>query len=151
MKAFKRIVSLLTVLAVLFCFVSCGEEAAREDAHEDTSSTVDIDLTKMNMQIRDAYLCDILNNSEQYLGKRIRVAGVYQNGYDDKMQDYFHICYVYYDATLCCGLSVEFIKGNDTPDYPERGTDIEIEGVLGKYDVVDETFYYIAADSMKVK
>ena len=147
MKNTGRVVSLILLLAALFCLASCGEDAQPQD---DTPSAADIDLTKMNMQIRYAYLCDILNNPEEYMGKRIRVAGVYQNGYDEDMQDYFHICLVYYDATQCCGLNVEFIKGKDTPDYPERGTDIEIEGSLGKYNVADETFYYIAADRFKV-
>ena len=134
----KKLFALVLAAAALFCLASCGETSGGDEGPA-------VDLTAMNEQMRYAYLYDIINDPDRYIGKRIRLSGEYQNGYDDDMQDYYHLCLVY-DPTACCALSVEFIKGGNVPDYPEPGTGIVIEGVLDSYSVAGRIYRYIAAD-----
>lgn len=152
----KKQLSLLLILAAVFCLFACGEDKNGESdtAAVPAESTADakpeeiIDLTKMSSQIVYAYVYDMMTEPEKYIGKTFRIGGVYNTSYYDVTGCWYHWC-VIADATACCSQGLEFILNDAKSKYPESGAEIVIEGKFGAYDELGITYYYIDADTIK--
>jgi hypothetical protein len=89
----------------------------------------------------------IVSDPARYVGQRFRVRGTYQiTHWSETDLDYNFV--IVSDATACCTQGLEFLL-NDGLSYPTAGDQIEITGTFGSYDELDETYYYIQADSIR--
>jgi hypothetical protein len=73
----------------------------------------------------------------RYVGKRIKMKGVFSSYYDDVVKKRFYGC-VIADALACCsqGLAFELAKSRKYPEeFPDEGTQITI---IGDFDYVVE-------------
>ena len=117
---------------------------------ERASSKVDIDLTKLSSTVLSAELMNIIVNSEDYLGKTIRVSGTYYNLFFEQTGSYYH--YVITKAgDECCQEGIEFRLSGDPvfpDDFPRMRTIIEVEGVFSTYEELGREYYYLAVDNI---
>ncbi len=96
---------------------------------------VDIDLTTMSSTMVYSEVSNIVNQPEKYIGKTIKMNGVYAFVYDDSYTKRYDACIIQ-DATACCGGGIEFELTSDykyPDDYPEEGGDICVVGVFDTY------------------
>lgn len=112
------------------------------------NSEVDVDLTALNSMMVYAEVYHILLRPEEYLGKTIKMNGLYYSA-NDKGVDYHFV--VITDALACCQQGMEFVWNGAhkyPEDYPEQGTTVEMAGVFESYAVLDKTYYRIAVDDV---
>jgi len=132
---------------------STGDETATEAAGETFADVqVDVDFTLLSDIMARAELNNLLTNSNQYIGKTIKVSGSYYSLYlPETSQEYHFISFAYADA--CCRSGLEFrMAENSTPleKYPEQNKDIIVIGTVGKYEEWGSTYAYLAVDRLAV-
>ena len=91
---------------------------------------VDIDLTRMSGTMVYAQVFQMVTEPEKYVGKRIKMKGVFSSYYDNEVKQRFYGC-VISDALACCsqGLAFELSKPRKYSEgYPEEGDGIVIVG-----------------------
>ena len=104
--------------------------ASAKDSGGNASKKIDIDLTRMSSTMVYAYVFKMVNEPTKFIGKRIRMKGVFSSYYDQETKKRFFGC-VIADALACCsqGLAFEPAKKRKFPDeFPDEGTKIEITG-----------------------
>jgi len=114
---------------------------------------VDVDLTTMSSTMVYAKVFNMLGNPDAYLGKTIKMNGVYAAATDDKTGKHYHYIIVE-DAFACCQQGFEFIRNGKyvyPQDYPPEKTKIEVSGTIKSYadPEYDYTYYYVAVDDFK--
>ncbi len=171
----KRSVSLISLtLAAAFTLGSCGQKASDtpnalidaivSDAAgaepnpsakyvtADSDPNVDLDLTAMNSTMVYSVIYDIMVEPEKYYGQTMKVDGFFDTVTDDRLGTrYFFV--VVPDAAACCSQGLEFMLDDSKSypdDYPETAADIEVKGILDRYDEEGQTYYYIRTDELKV-
>lgn len=136
-----------------------GEAAAPQGARPEatgpaTAQTGDgiVDLTLLSSTMVFAEVYAMKTKPESYVGKTIKMNGLYYAGYNPDLDVYYHFVIVE-DATACCAQGLEFrMNGAYTypGDYPDDQTPVEVTGVWSSYLESGTTFYYIAADELTV-
>ena len=79
---------------------------------------------------------------ENYMGKKIKMEGLYAIYFDDTYSTRYDACIVQ-DATACCATGIEFELSDDLKfpdDYPEEGNLITVEGIFDTYDEGSYTY-----------
>ncbi len=145
---------------ILFCLslISCSNNATSNniDLQEQTSSSlttneksVDIDLSSQSETMVISTLNSILMEPETYLGKSIKIKGIYTTQTDIETNvQYSYVSYI--DTTSCCTLDLEYRYDNYDPNkLPKLDDSIEIVGVLKSYEENDNTYYYIDAETFE--
>lgn len=110
---------------------------------------VDIDLTQLSATMVFAEVAAMVRTPEDYLGKRVRMAGplaVYEANPALGI-DYFYTV-VIQDATACCQQGMEFIWPEGT--LPEAGTWLVVTGTFAEYDCGGLPSYHIVADTVEI-
>ena len=114
----------------------------------------DIDLTKLNSMMTYSTLFNILTNPDSYLGKTIKIKGIFDSAKDpDTGIDYFAV--VIMDASACCSSGLDFspkkkYKYEYPKDFPELGEDITVIGKFERYSEGENIYYHLAdADILK--
>ena len=79
---------------------------------------VDIDLTTMSSTMVYSEVNNIVNEPEKYIGKTIKMNGVYAFVYDDSYTKRYDACIIQ-DATACCASGIEFRTAKDLV-YPDE-------------------------------
>lgn len=101
-----------------------------------SANGVDYDLTEMGSEMIYATVYQMMIEPQSYVGKTVRMQGVYSMSFSDSMDTRYHFCIIQ-DATACCAQGIEFVWGDGShvyPDeYPEDGTEIVVEGVFETY------------------
>jgi zinc transport system permease protein len=97
---------------------------------------------------------DIYLNAEDYIGRRIRLEGLFKtDGYDDGSKTY---CFVLRKGPGCCGndgsagFEVAWTNGKEKP-WPREDDWVEARGELAFYEEDGYPYLYIALDSLTVK
>lgn len=99
----------------------------------------DIDLTQLNSSMVYAQVSDMINNSDNYLGKTVKAKGAFSYFQDSDGREFFAV--LISDATACCAQGIEFVLDGDysyPDDYPADGTEIT---VVGKFNYYEENGY----------
>ena len=130
--------------------VTSGEETNNSEeitnSIEETSSTyfptydkIDVDLTTMNATMVYSQVYNMLNETDEYIGKVIKMQGPFVP-FDSTNPDYCYPAIVIRDATACCSSGIEFLLygvprcskagGNG---YPLRNEEATIVGVFETY------------------
>ncbi len=145
----KRIFSLVIAVCMIFSLSACGAGAESTTA---TVTQVDYDLTEMSGDMVYALVYQMLISPEDYLGKTVRISGLYYASYYSVTEAYYHYCIIA-DATSCCSQGMEFIWGSGEhsyPDeYPENYTQVVIVGTFGCYQELDYLYYCLLDASLE--
>lgn len=71
---------------------------------------IDIDLTRMDRDMVYATAFHMMKDPDSFVGKTIRMAGLYDAVYYEQTGEYYHCCMIQ-DAAACCSQGMEFIWG----------------------------------------
>jgi len=104
---------------------------------------IDYDLTKLNSDLIYAEVYNMMIFPKEYIGRTVKVSGVFTVYYDEVKDKYHFACFVS-DAAACCQQGIEFILEGDNAypkDYPAEGAEITILGVFGTYEEDGGTYW----------
>jgi|GEM_PF-5013188 len=121
----KLLLWTLVALMILLPLGGCGGGA----------SDVDIDLSRMNPNMRYAEITQVSQNPEKYVGKTARLIGYFRSYPDGDKNGTFttgRIALEMPDQAGCCAAVVEFVL-KEPAAYPPVGTEMIVEGVLETY------------------
>lgn len=119
--------------------------------------SVDMDFCVLTENMRLSMLYEYYSNPEKYIGKRVKISGLYRPYKDETTNKLYHYMIIY-DKLACCENALEFIWDNNThayPDeYPKEGTEVTCYGTYESYDEqspegVSKTYYYIDIDKIE--
>lgn len=103
---------------------------------------LDVDLTVLSSTMIYSKVFDMMNYPEDYMGKTIKVNGLFSYYYDEVTGNEYFACLVP-DATACCAQGIEFVLKGDPvypDDYPELGDEICVTGVFDTYKEGEYTY-----------
>jgi len=112
------------------------------------SGSADVDLTLLSSTMIYAEVYNIMSDPDAYVGKTIKLRGLYASGYYEPTEQWYHFAIIP-DATACCSGGLEFLWVGGG-DFPETDTEVEIVGVFEPYDEFGETYYRINSSSVQV-
>lgn len=138
-----RLVSFLIFSLILFQLVSCKKNNARHiqekdeqvSVLDDIQTNVDVDLTKLNSLMVYSEVFNMLVEPENYIGKTIRMKGLFYCSDDDPQADLprrIFACIIQ-DATACCAQGLEFRLKDELAyphDFPPTNSEITVTGVF---------------------
>jgi len=104
---------------------------------------IDYDLTKLSSDLIYAEVYNMMLFPKEYIGRTVKVSGVFTVYYDEAKDKYHFACFVS-DAAACCQQGIEFILEGDNvypEDYPAEGAEITIQGVFGTYEEDGGTYW----------
>lgn len=111
---------------------------------------IDIDLTVQSATVVYSEVYDMMYYPENYVGKTIKMNGMFSYYYDEALDKYYFACIIM-DATACCSQGIEFELTDDyvyPDDYPEDGGDICVVGVFDTYE--EDGFTYCTLRNAKI-
>jgi hypothetical protein len=83
-----------------------------------------------------AEVSNIVLSPEKYIGKTMKMDGVFAIYYDEETDKYYYACLIQ-DATACCQNGIEFVPADERKypdDFPELGSIITVTGVFDTYE-----------------
>ena len=106
------------------------------------SDDIDVDLTAISGILVYSEVYNMMATPENYMGKKIKMEGIYAIYFDDTYSTRYDACIVQ-DATACCATGIEFELSDELKypdDYPEEGEIITVEGIFDTYDEGSYTY-----------
>ncbi len=103
-------------------------EAEREAM---THDGIDVDLTVLSSSMVYAEVYNMMTVPDQYVGKIIKMQGIYDTMYDDSTDKQYYFCIIQ-DATACCAQGIEFVLEDDS-SYPDQGETVTVTGRFETY------------------
>ena len=95
-----------------------------------------VDLTRLSATMVYAEVFNMMVEPENYVGKTIKMNGLFYVYPDEKKGTYTFACIIM-DATACCAQGIEFrLRGEHAypADYPEPNTNITVQGTFYTYE-----------------
>ncbi len=109
---------------------------------EDSEIEVDYDLSTMSRDMVYATVYQMMCEPEEFIGKTVRMSGMYNVLYYDSTDTYYHYC-VIADAAACCTQGIEFVWGKGEHSYPEEyPREYSSITVVGTFEVYEEEGLY---------
>ncbi len=99
-------------------------------------SDVDLDLSRMNPNMRYAQITQVTQEPDKYVGKTARLVGYfrpYPDGDKNGVYTKGRIALEMPDQAGCCAAVVEFVLKDPTTAHPPIGTEVIVEGILETY------------------
>ncbi len=112
-----------------------GTAAGVSGGSSGTSNGIDVDLTTLSSTMVYSEVYNMMVAPQEYVGKTVKMDGLYSGFYDDTTKKYYFACIVQ-DATACCSQGIEFELTDDykfPDDYPSDGDFITVTGVFDIY------------------
>ena len=106
---------------------------------------VDFDLTQTNRTMMYAQAYDMIYNTEEYLGKTVRICGPF-NTYTDEETGDVHRAILIRDATACCTQGIEFEPADPNAVMPAIDAEMTVSGVFDTY-MIGPFLYCILRDA----
>ena len=103
---------------------------------------VDIDMNGLNNNMVTAQMTAINQDPASYLGKTIRVTGVYDKTYYEPTDKYYNYVLGYDETGCCAAWGMEFY-GEEVPDQIDSYTPISMVGTISTYDEEGITYTFI--------
>ena len=103
-------------------------EAEREAM---THDGIDVDLTVLSSSMVYAEVYNMMTVPSQYVGKIIKMQGIYDTMYDDSTDKQYYFCIIQ-DATACCAQGIEFVL-EDESTYPDPQETVTVIGRFETY------------------
>lgn len=113
-----------------------------EDEKPVAQNGIDIDLTVLSSTMVYSEVYDMMYYPENYIGKTVKMEGLYASAYDDTMGKRYHACIIQ-DATACCSQGIEFEPGGDLvypDDFPDEGGNVCVIGTFDTYAEGDQKY-----------
>jgi len=135
-------ITVIIIIVIAFFLAGCLKIKKAENSND---NIVEIKERMFVTQVNDVYL-----NSEDYIGKTIKLEGVFKNVKSYEGDQY---CYVIRYGPGCCGndgivgFEIKWDEGNAKP-YPKDDSWVESTGVLKQYEV--EGYLYLDLISLNV-
>lgn len=101
-----------------------------------------VDLTALSSTMVYSEVYNMMYYPENYVGKTVKMSGLYAVYHDESMDKYYHACIIS-DATACCSQGIEFELTDDytyPDDYPEEGGQICVTGTFDTYQEGEYTY-----------
>ncbi len=120
------------------------------------SEHVDYDFTAMSSDMVYATVWQMMIEPDEYVGKTVRMKGLYYAAYYEPTAQYYHYC-VIQDAMACCAQGIKFVWDDGShiyPDeYPEVDSEIIVQGTFETYKEKGnkELYYQLKNASIEVK
>jgi uncharacterized membrane protein YcgQ (UPF0703/DUF1980 family) len=136
----KKYVQILFLCLMCAFVINCGGQP------KDQASKTNIDLTRLSATMLYAEVYNIMTAPEKYIGKTIKISGVYN------LHCLGENCYRFLmvtDAGGCCPMGLEIFI-DDKYAYPENGADIEVSGEVKSYETSGEAYYCLYVDDIKI-
>ncbi len=111
---------------------------------------IDIDLTLLSSTMVYSQVYDMMSYPEKYVGKTVRMSGLYTDYYDEAADKHYFACIIQ-DATACCAQGIEFELTDDykyPDDYPNDSDLITVTGVFDTY-MEGESMYVTLRNARK--
>lgn len=109
------------------------------------STPADYDLTAMRSDMVYATVSQLMYEPDDYVGKPIRMNGLYYAGFYEPTGKYYHYCLIQ-DALACCAQGLEFVWDDGShvyPDeYPAENTEIVVQGTFDLYKEEGDEWLY---------
>lgn len=105
----------------------------REIAPITISPLIDWDLSRLSATMAYGQLTHMLMYPETYVGKTVRMNGVYRPEIDGQGNTAYHFI-VIYDQAACCELGIEFTTSSRSVTFPIPQTDAQIQ-LTGVFDL----------------
>jgi hypothetical protein len=141
----KTTIVTITCAAAMTVFAAACQSGADEGSGGGGAAEVDLDLTPLSVTMKYAESVNIYQNAEAYVGKTIKVDGVYFPSHDETNDVYYQNVLVI-DTTACCISGFEFeLDGKNTypDDYPVAESTIVVTGVFSRYEEDGQLYYYL--------
>ncbi|MBQ4207666.1 MAG: hypothetical protein II621_05110 [Clostridia bacterium] len=122
--------------------VSENEQEQEAAAAKLADYDVDIDTMGLNNNMVTAQMTAINQDPSSYLGKRIRVTGVYDQTYYEPTDKYYNYVLGYDETGCCAAWGIEFY-GDAVPEKIEPYTSISMVGKISTYDEEGITYTFI--------
>jgi len=135
-------ITVIIIIVIAFFLAGCSKIKKAENSND---NIVEIKEKMFVTQVNDVYL-----NPEDYLGKTIKLEGVFKN---EKSYDGEQYCFVIRYGPGCCGndgivgFEIKWDEDNAKP-YPKDDSWVESTGVLKQYEV--EGYLYLDLISLNV-
>jgi hypothetical protein len=100
-----------------------------------SDGAIDVDLTKLSSTMVYSEVYNMMYNAPDYVGKVVKMRGLYSLYYDEGTGKYYHACIIQ-DATACCAQGIEFELTEDyrfPEDYPEVNDEVCVTGTFDIY------------------
>ena len=114
---------------------SAEAERLEREALAAGTEGIDIDLTLLSSTMVYSQVYDMMMYPENYVGKTVRMSGLYTDFYDEAADKHYFACIIQ-DATACCAQGIEFELTDDykyPEDYPKEDDLITVTGVFDTY------------------
>lgn len=112
-----------------------AETVQGTDASPQPAAAIDVDLTKLSSTMVYSEVYNMMYNAPDYVGKVVKMRGLYSLYYDEGTGKYYHACIIQ-DATACCAQGIEFELTEDyrfPEDYPEVNDEVCVTGTFDIY------------------
>ena len=113
-----------------------------EEITETKADGIDVDLTVLSGTMVYAEVYDMMYYPENYVGKTVKMEGLYATAYDASNGKRYHACIIQ-DATACCSQGIEFEPNGDLAypdDFPLEGEDVCVTGTFETYTEGEQTY-----------
>lgn len=125
-----------------------------EEVAPQSADGVDYDLTTMSSDMVYATVYQMMAEPDAYIGKTIRMDGLYYAGYAEQTDQHYHYCIIQ-DAMACCAQGLEFVWDDGShvyPDeYPQDNTNVVVQGVFETYQKEDGNYCRLKDAALEVK
>jgi uncharacterized membrane protein YcgQ (UPF0703/DUF1980 family) len=129
--------------AVVTVFTAACQSGGGGSLSGGDAAEVDLDLTPLSVTMKYAETVNIYQDPDTYVGKTIKVDGVYVPSHDETNDVYYQNVLII-DTTACCISGFEFkLDGKNTypDDYPAVESTIEVTGVFSSYEDSGQVYY----------
>ncbi len=109
---------------------------------QENDEGIDVDLTLLSSTMVYSEVYNMVYYPEDYIGKTVKMSGIYTMLYDETTGKYYHGCIIT-DATACCAQGIEFEPVKDyvfPDDYPQEGDSICVTGTFDTYKEGENTY-----------
>lgn len=140
---FKKIISVVTVICILFVLLTaCGGKT--EEVSSGTPG-IDVDISE---KYYVTYINEIYTNTEDYLGKTIRLEGMFKD--EVVGSNTYH--FVYRVGPGCCGndgatCGFEFVYDGTMPKVNDW---IRVTGVLESYSEGEQKYIHLVCTNLEI-
>jgi len=143
----KKFLFILLFICVIGIVVTAY---AYKDRGINNTDVIDLDISKMRGVLAYSQVMNIYQSPDEYIGKRIKINGLYYGLHNDETDLYSHYVVVG-DETFCCQIGMEFVwngKHAYPDDYPKEKARIELVGVFGSYNKLGKTYYFLTVEDI---
>jgi len=149
----KHLILLFVLSLTCGLLIGCQKDPRTEATKTEleTESIADpnvIDLTLLSSTLIYAEVFAMMQTPESYLGKTIRMSGVYAYDYLEETEKTYYFVLIK-DAEECCQQGLEFVL-QENLDYPPDNSNIIISGTFESYEEQGNTYYFVKADEITV-